>query len=295
MTPFRTVLAAVDFSDGSRAALELAARLSVQCGATLHVVHAVEPLLAAAAVQQGRDLVAEARDELRTFSAATWPAPTCNPTLHVIAGASADTILQAAEREHADVIVVGSRGMSAVERMMFGSTTEYVLRKADVSVLVAPPQWTGPRTEATDLSGVGPFIAGVDFAASSLLAADAACWLARSLRTCVHLVHVVRAPGVIARWKPEAAAVVAEQTGEARRELTALATRLSASVAVSSAVEAGDAAEGLAAAIAPYASRSPMLVLGRRAGGRRGVAPGAVAYAVLTAASIPVLVYLPEA
>jgi hypothetical protein len=104
----------------------------------------------------------------------------------------------------------------------------------------------------------------------------------------------VRAPGVVARWKSEAAAVVAEQTEEARRELTALATRLSASVAVSSAVETGDAAQGLAAAIAPYAARSPMLVLGRRAGGGRGVAPGAVAYAALTAASIPVLVYLPE-
>ena len=223
-----------------------------------------------------------------------WPTATCNPTLHAFAGSSADTILHAAERERADTIVVGSRGMSAVQRMVFGSTTEYVLRKADVSVLVVPPDWTGPRPETRDLSGVGPLIAGVDFTVSSLLAADAACWLATSLHTCVQLVHVVRPAGVIARWKPEAAAVLAEQTETARRDLSALAQRLSMRMQVSSTVQSGDAAEGLAAAIAPFASRSPLLVLGRRAGGRRGVAPGAVAYAALGAASIPVLVYLPE-
>jgi len=45
----RTILAAVDFSDASRAALVLAARLARHCGSDLHVVHAEHPLLDAAA------------------------------------------------------------------------------------------------------------------------------------------------------------------------------------------------------------------------------------------------------
>jgi hypothetical protein len=49
MIPPRTILTAVDFSDASRVALIFAARLAAHCGAALHLLHAEEPLLLAAA------------------------------------------------------------------------------------------------------------------------------------------------------------------------------------------------------------------------------------------------------
>ena len=47
--PPRRILAATDFSEGSRVALTFAGRMAKQCHGTLHVLHAEDPLLSAAA------------------------------------------------------------------------------------------------------------------------------------------------------------------------------------------------------------------------------------------------------
>ena len=293
MIPPRSVLAGVDFSDDSRVALALAARLAVHCGATLHVLHAVEPLLAAAARQQGRDLVAESLEELRAFTAGTWPLAACAPRLHAIVGEAPGVILDIASRESADVVVVGSRGMSGAERLLFGSTTEYVLRRADLPVLVVPPDWTPPQLQTPDLAGVGPVIAGVDLSASSLQAAAAAGWLAGSLSTDLEIVHVVPKRHVLARWQPGADAAAEEEIERARRALAPLVQHLALAGAVRTCVTGGDVAHALAARAATEGGRRPLIVLGRRAGGSRGVAPGVTAYRVLGESKAPVLVYVP--
>lgn len=68
MTRPRSILAAVDFSDASRVALQFAARLAHQCQAELHVLHAEDPLLNAAARHHGIDLSSETREELETLA-----------------------------------------------------------------------------------------------------------------------------------------------------------------------------------------------------------------------------------
>jgi nucleotide-binding universal stress UspA family protein len=292
MIPPRTILAAVDFSDGSRAALRFASRLAVQYGGALHVVHAEDPLLCAAARHQGRNLSEETLEELRRFTGGTWPTATCNPHLHVVAGTPADVILDVSNQESVDVIVMGSRGMSGAERLLFGSTTEYVLRRADVSVLVVPPQWTPARIDLPDLTGTGPLIVGIDFSSSSVLAASAAAWLAASLHAWIDVVHVVPASRVLERWQAHATASVHERMDAARRDLSAIVQRLAGTVPLDTRVEVGDVPERLTAIAKAHPALSPLIVLGRQAGGSRGSAPGAIAYRVLTQASVPVLVYL---
>jgi nucleotide-binding universal stress UspA family protein len=71
MTKPTRILAAVDFSDRSRVALALAARLACRFDAELRVMHAQEPLLAAAAESRGIDLTSETEDELRAIVANT--------------------------------------------------------------------------------------------------------------------------------------------------------------------------------------------------------------------------------
>lgn len=51
-------------------------------------------------------------------------------------GNPADAIIGLAEEEQADLIVVGSRGLGAVERFVLGSTSERVVRHASCPVLV---------------------------------------------------------------------------------------------------------------------------------------------------------------
>jgi nucleotide-binding universal stress UspA family protein len=50
-------------------------------------------------------------------------------------------ILRAAAETQADVIVMGIQGRGAVDRMLFGSNTQAVIREAGCPVLAVPPIW----------------------------------------------------------------------------------------------------------------------------------------------------------
>jgi nucleotide-binding universal stress UspA family protein len=152
----RTILAAVDFSDVSHAALVLAARLARHSGAALHVLYVEDPLLDRGADREGIDLAASSRIELRRLVRDASPAPECSPELHVAAGPDVDVILEVAHQTGADLIVVGSRRLWAVERLVFGSITERLLRRSDVSVLAAPADWVPPDAGVSTPSASGP-------------------------------------------------------------------------------------------------------------------------------------------
>ena len=294
MIPPRSILAAVDFSEPSRVALTLAARLAKQCHSQLHVLHAEDPLLHAAAHAKGIDLTCDTREELGRFMLAAYPAGEWTPIHHVVVGGSTDVICDIADREQVDLIVMGMYGMSGVERAMFGSTTEGVLRCADVSVLAVPGSWTPPRNDTPDLTGMGPVVAGIECEGPALDAAAAACRLAKTLETSVELIHVVPTVPALARWRAHAEAAVSSRVETARRALTSALLALGAEVPVRLHVESGSVAERLAASVAPAPDRHPILVLGRRARADRSGAPGATAYRVLALAHVPVLVYLPQ-
>jgi len=292
MMPPRVILAAVDFSDPSRIALAYGAALARRTGAELHVVHAEHPLLAQAARQSGFSLSKDTEEELHRFVKSV-SAASIVPTRHhhVRTGPAVEVIVDSAQECGADLIVVGSHGMSGAERIVFGSTTEALLRRALISVLVTPREWN-VRTNDIDDEPMGPVVAGVDFTAESVEAAKAACMLAGAIGAKLEIVHVVPELPVIARWRPHADAATREHAAVARRELEALAQSLACPVLTTANVEIGVVAERIADAAAPSASRRPILVLGRRAPGERGGAPGATAYRVLALANVPVLMHV---
>lgn len=51
-------------------------------------------------------------------------------------GDPADKIIEVAENENVDLIVMGSRGLSAIKRFVLGSVSNKVLNHADTSVLI---------------------------------------------------------------------------------------------------------------------------------------------------------------
>ena len=59
-------------------------------------------------------------------------------------------------------------------------------------------------------------------------------------------------------------------------------------------VAAGAVPNRLAKAAGPARDRSPILVLGKKAPGSKGAAPGTTAYRVLSLASVPVLMYVAD-
>jgi nucleotide-binding universal stress UspA family protein len=70
-------------------------------------------------------------------SAATLAAGGKRTVTEIRSGDAALGLLQVAEEEGADLIVVGSHGQSATERFLLGSVSEKVLRHAHCSVLIA--------------------------------------------------------------------------------------------------------------------------------------------------------------
>lgn len=293
MIPPKRVLAAVDFSDTSRVALTMAARLARQCDAELHVLYAIDPLLAAGARSAGIDLHHESREELGSFVQSAFPAADWAPLHHTAEGHPAEVISKTAGRERADLIVLGAHGMSGLARLTFGSTTEAVLRHAPTSVLVVPDSWRPPNAESDDLRGTGPVVAAVDFSDVSLEAARAGARIAFALQTSLELVHIVPARPVLARWMPHADSALREQIDVARRDLAAASEQLAAQVPVLVRVESGTVATELAEAAAATDGRHPLLVVGRRARAEAGYAPGETAYRALMLARVPVLLHLP--
>jgi nucleotide-binding universal stress UspA family protein len=301
----RRILVAVDFSEPSRTALRFGARLAVQCSAELHVLHAEDPLLSAAARAGGIDLRDETLEELPRFIDASALPPgawSASPTaagdrtarIHVVGGHARQVICDIATRERADAIVVGARGMSGTEHLIFGSTTEGVLRLAAVPVIVVPHTWSPPAPASPDLTGAGPVIAAVDFGESSIESASAAARLAQTLNTALELAHVVPPLPVIERWAVHAQTSRSDRVERARGDLAQLGSRLNAHEPLNLHVHVGPVPACLAEIARPRDNRHPILFLGRRRAEDRGLPPGAIAYRVLTLAQVPVVVYLSE-
>ena len=136
----RSILCAVDFSKASRQALRSAAALARAHRSRLIVLFADDPMLVAAA-SAARDVRGSAASTAASLD--RFIARTVRPLCHtgralVTSGTPADEILKAARRQHADLMVIGTRGIGKVARILLGSTADRVLRRARVPVLAVP-------------------------------------------------------------------------------------------------------------------------------------------------------------
>lgn len=294
MVPPRRILAAVDFSPGSRAAYRLADRLARQGNAELHVLCAVEPALIAAAGAQGVDLRMHVEEDLRRFTAGIATTPLPDTRYHVIEGGASSVILNIAQRECIDLIVLGKEGLGDAAWPGLGATLEDIVHRTTMSVLAVPAGWTPPRPDTDTLAGVGPVIAGVDMTCPSIDAASAACRLAALLGTQAILVHAVPPPQTAGQWAQYAAAA-AEQARSASIQDVERATRgiaALAPVAPSLVVEPSDVA-GLLSQSA-RAHPDSIVVLGRGSVPHAYGPPGSLLARTLTLGGVPVLLHVGE-
>jgi len=145
MLTVRSLLCPVDFSEQSRQALLWASAIAQYRGGELTVLSVVEPLLAqAAGIRLGVDLTrTEVEPVLREFVEATLPEgvrQTSHVRMEVTVGAPWEAILQTARGLKAGLIVMGTHGLGGFRKLLFGSTTEQVLRRAEWPVLAVPPE-----------------------------------------------------------------------------------------------------------------------------------------------------------
>lgn len=149
---FRSILCPVDFSANSRAALRYAVMLARLSDAHLLVLYVTDPLVATAAASRPdvRAMLASTDGDLRRFvsSVMRHSTPAIATTMLTIAGKPAAEIAKAAERHRCDLIVMGYRGAGRASRLLFGSTTEGVVRRSAIPVVAVPPARRAARLPA---------------------------------------------------------------------------------------------------------------------------------------------------
>lgn len=149
---FRSILCPVDFSANSRAALRYATMLARLSDAHLLVLFVTDPLVVTAAASRPdvRAMLASTDGDLRRFvsSVTSHSTPTIATTMLTIAGKPVAEIVKAAERHHCDLIVMGYRGAGRASRLLFGSTTEGVVRRSRIPVVAVPPARRAARLPA---------------------------------------------------------------------------------------------------------------------------------------------------
>ena len=142
--PYRHVLVAVDFSDTSHRALALAAHLAP--GAHLTLLHAYEfwyeARLTDMSEEARRHLRQEHEQSVRAQMAALAQEAgldTNRFTLLVRYGYPPTAIVKTIADQHADLVAIGTHGLSGLRYVLLGSVAEHVLREAGCDVLVARP------------------------------------------------------------------------------------------------------------------------------------------------------------
>jgi nucleotide-binding universal stress UspA family protein len=140
---YKSIVVGTDGSPTATEAVKRAARLAADWGATLHLVSAHTPAKARVAV--GSKSVPEAAswtpdpdfkvDAVLDKATALIKADGVEIKIHAPKGDPADALLEVAEREGADLIIVGNRGMTGARRLL-GSVPNKVTHHAACSVLV---------------------------------------------------------------------------------------------------------------------------------------------------------------
>jgi nucleotide-binding universal stress UspA family protein len=142
---FRTIVVGTDGSRTADRAVRRATDLARLCSARLHLVTAYRSSTDMTVIgPMGSALAAGADDEVPADIAAMLhrlenevSADGVTVTVHAVAARAADAILDVAEEEQADLIVVGNRGVQG-SRPFLGSVPLNVLQHARCPVIVFP-------------------------------------------------------------------------------------------------------------------------------------------------------------
>jgi nucleotide-binding universal stress UspA family protein len=287
-----SILLATDGSEDAALAAQAAADLSDRARARLHVVHVWQGLrpatLPAAAIDQysrtyeawereAGELLEEQTERLRSAGGIVAGA-------HLRAGRPAEEIVALAEELDAGLVVLGSRGLGAVKRLVAGSVAEGVVSLAPCPTLVmrgGEGAWPPTR-----------IVVGVDLSEEARKASELAMSLAGTLGAEVLLIMAYLNPMPVSRGTGFGALAEADRAkNRAWEALSGLSAGLENVGGVRPKTRAilGDAAVVIQEAAEE--EESTLVVVGRRGmGGVRRFVLGSVSSDVMRSASGPVLI-----
>jgi nucleotide-binding universal stress UspA family protein len=230
MTPYRHVLCPVDFSACSLKALSWSTRFSKEAGARLTVLHVVDTQMLSignlvavpADFDQARQKAGEAVARLKRRP------DLAQASVEIAEGVPANIITNAASHGDVDLLVMGTHGLSGLEKSFVGSVTENVLHRVRVPFLALSPRAPEPPEE--DRSP-GTFLMAIDFGPETRSVVRYGIWLAEHFRARILAVHAVYLPVVnLELMSPsEVERLIASVVSKRRKELDAVLAETSRS------------------------------------------------------------------
>jgi nucleotide-binding universal stress UspA family protein len=142
---FASIVVGTDGSESAQEAVRQAVELAARLGATLRIVSAYEPVPAGRLREEAQQVAPDLQwminpreDVDATLRGAADAAREGGVTAETYArqGDPADAILDVAEEQGADLIVVGNKGMTGARRFLLGSVPNRVSHHAPCSVLI---------------------------------------------------------------------------------------------------------------------------------------------------------------
>jgi nucleotide-binding universal stress UspA family protein len=146
MPAYQTVVVGTDGSDSSYLAVDRAARIAADAGATLVIACAYHPAraddVAKASDQLGADVAYQvvgsspAEESVRTATERARKQGAIKIDTVVVDGEPVPTLTRVVREHAADLLVVGNRGLNSLAGRLLGSVPAEVARKAGVDVLI---------------------------------------------------------------------------------------------------------------------------------------------------------------
>lgn len=133
----RKILFPTDFSPFGQEALRWATSLARDSGAALIIVHVEEPPMSYGGGEVFIGGEEGDREELKKSLVKVVPTDAKVPFEHkLLVGDPATAIVEEADNENADLIVIGTHGRTGLTRLLMGSVAEAIVRRAKCPVLV---------------------------------------------------------------------------------------------------------------------------------------------------------------
>ncbi len=146
MTMFSKILCPVDFSEASPAIAKTARELAQKFDAEIIVVYVAPSMIqyeifdlpAASLPQLVGDIVSGAEKTMAEFVTSHFTG--VRATGKVVSGDAAEAIVNLSQSEGADLIVMATHGRQGLNRLLFGSVAEKVVKTSPIPVMTIRPQ-----------------------------------------------------------------------------------------------------------------------------------------------------------
>ncbi len=146
MSTIKKIICALDLADHGKLVADYASMLAKLSGASIVAVYAAPTMTQYTGFHVPPntiddfvgEIVTGANKAMADFVEANFAGVEVRS--EVVVGYAAEEILALAEREEADLIVMGTHGRSGFDRILFGSVAEKVVKNSNVPVMTIRPQ-----------------------------------------------------------------------------------------------------------------------------------------------------------